>query len=128
MTLSGPRVLAQAAEAWLKADETANAQKAIDAAVAMVPDSGELQLTRAKVYAALEKWRDVIDAVNAAEKDGIVSAETYVLRGRAYYVYGDYETAAQEVVNRADPGADQHRGAAAARRPPANWNCDRRLL
>ncbi len=93
------RVLAQAAEAWLRADETSNAQRTITEALRLVPDSGELQLTAAKVLAALEQWQEVIKAVDAAEEAGIVSAGTFVLRGRGYYILGNYETAAQDVVN-----------------------------
>ena len=92
------RVLAQAAEAWLKADEISNAQRTITEALLLVPDSGELQLTAAKVFASREQWQEVIDAVDAAEEAGIVSAETFVLRGRGYYTMGSYETAAQDVV------------------------------
>ncbi len=93
------RVLAQAAEAWLKAEETSHAERTIQEALVLVPDAGELQLTAAKVYAALERWQNVINAVDAAEQAGIVSAETFVLRGRAYYSFGNYETAAQDVVS-----------------------------
>jgi len=93
------RVLAQAAEAWLKADETANALRTITEALLLVPDSGELQLTAAKVFATLEQWQKVITAVDAAEEAGIISAETFVHRGRAYYAFGNYETAAQDVVD-----------------------------
>lgn len=93
------RVLAQASEAWLKAGETSNAQSTITEALLLVPDSGELQLTAAKVLAALDQWQEVIKAVDAAEEAGIVSVDTFVLRGRGYYTVGNYETAAQDVVN-----------------------------
>lgn len=93
------RVLAQAAEAWLEAKENGYAEKALSKALELVPDSGELQLTAAKVYGAQERWQEVIDAVDAAEKAGFVSAATYVLRGKAYYAFADYETSAQDVVN-----------------------------
>ena len=80
------RVLAQAAEAWLKAGETAYAERAILEALSLVPDSGELQLTAAKgLWLRWSQWQKVIDAVDAAEEAGIVSADTFVLRGRAYY-------------------------------------------
>jgi tetratricopeptide (TPR) repeat protein len=93
------RILAQAAEAWLIAKENDYAEKALLRALELVPDSGELQLTAAKVYSAQERWQDVIDAVDAAETAGFVSAETYVLRGKAYYAFANYETAARDVVN-----------------------------
>ncbi len=93
------RILEQAAEAWLQAGALSYAEKSIAEAIALVPDSGELQLTAAQVYAARERWQEVIDAVTAAEDAGFVSAATYILRGRGYFSFGNYETAAQDVVN-----------------------------
>ncbi len=93
------RLIAQAAQAWLAASEPQQAEKAIDQALALVPDSAELYLTAAKVYAAQERWQDVITAVNTAEKGEFVSAETFVLRGRGRFVVGAYEAAANDVVN-----------------------------
>ncbi len=92
------RLLAQAASAWLDANDATRAQAALDQSLALVPDSGELYLTAAKVHAAHQRWQDVISAVNRAEEDGFVSAETYVLRGRGRFVTGAYETAANDVV------------------------------
>ncbi|WP_411817404.1 tetratricopeptide repeat protein [Hyphococcus sp. DH-69] len=92
------RVLDQAAQAWLLADQPKYAKEALDKAFALVPDSGELQLTAAKIYGAQEKWQDVIEAVKAAEDAEFVSAETFVLRGRARYIFGAYERAADDVV------------------------------
>lgn len=92
------RVLSQAAEAWLVAEEEDLAEKALDQAYELVPDSAELQLTAAKVYAAQERWQETINAVNTAEEGGFVSAETFVLRGRARHVLGAYESAADDVV------------------------------
>lgn len=99
------RLLDQAALAWLEAKDVVRAEAALKAALDLVPDSGELQLTRAKVSAAKENWNDVIDAVTLAEDTGFVSAETYVLQSRAYIAMGDYENAARGVVNalRLDP-------------------------
>ena len=92
------RLLAQAAEAWLIANERVYAEAAIEQAFDLVPDSGELQLTAAKVHAARERWQETIDAVSAAEDAGFVSAETFILRGRGRYVLGAYERAADDVV------------------------------
>lgn len=92
------RVYSQAAEAWLEAEEPAYAESALDRALGLVPDSAELYLTAAKVYAAQERWRDVVNAVNTAEEGGIVSAEAYVLRGRGRYILASYDTAAEDVV------------------------------
>lgn len=93
------RLLAQAAYSWLQAKELTYAEDAINRAFAMAPDSGELQLTAAQIYAAQEKWPQVVDAVTAAEDSGFASSAAYVLRGRAYLELGDYQTAAQDVVN-----------------------------
>ncbi|GJL91917.1 tetratricopeptide repeat protein [Hyphococcus sp.] len=92
------RLLSQAAQAWLAANETTQAEAALDQALALVPDSAELYLTAAKVYAAQERWQDVITAVNNAEEGGAVSAETFVLRGRGRFAVGAYESAANDVV------------------------------
>lgn len=92
------RLLAQAAEAWLAADEIALAETAVNDALQLVPDSGELQLTAALVHGAQERWTDTIEAVTKAEAAGFGSARTYVLRGRAYYAVGAYPEAANDVV------------------------------
>lgn len=92
------RLLSQAAEAWLEADEPDFAEAALEKGLALVPDSAELQLTAAKVYAAQERWQEVITAVSTAEDGAFVSAETYVLRGRGRLIVGDGERAAEDVV------------------------------
>lgn len=92
------RLLSQAAEAWLVAEQSDFALTALDQALALVPDSAELFLTAAKVYAAQERWQDVINAVNTAEEGGFISAETFVLRGRGRHQLGANERAAEDVV------------------------------
>jgi len=92
------RLLSQAAQAWLTAKEPQQAETALDQAIALVPDSPELYLTAAKVYAAQERWRDVVIAVDTAQEGGFVSAETFVLRGRGKFVTGAHEAAAEDVV------------------------------
>lgn len=93
------RLLSQATNAWLEANEPTLAEKALNKAFDLTPNAGELHLTAAHVYAALERWQLVINAVAAAETAGFVSAQTYVLRGRAYAAQGSYQTAADDVVN-----------------------------
>lgn len=93
------RILSQAADAWLEAQEPALAEEALNKAFALTPDAGELHLIAARVYGALERWQSVIKAVDAGEEAGFVSPRTYVLRGRAYAAFGDYQTAAEDVVN-----------------------------
>lgn len=92
------RLLSQAAEAWLEGEEPDRAEAALNQALELVPDSAELQLTAAKVYALQNRWQDVITAVSKAEDGAFVSAETYVLRGKARLIYGAYENAADDVV------------------------------
>jgi tetratricopeptide (TPR) repeat protein len=93
------RLLAQAAYTWLQAGEAEAAQRAINEAFLLVPDSGELHVTAAKIHAAQKEWHQVVSSVTTAEQAGFASAENYVLRGRAYAELGAYETAAQDVVN-----------------------------
>ncbi len=93
------RLLAEAAEAWLEAGKIGAAERAIAAAFDIVPDAGELHLTAAKVFAAGKRWQKASASVTAAEKAGFVSADAYVIRGRALAALGDYEAAAQDVVN-----------------------------
>ncbi|WP_375208197.1 tetratricopeptide repeat protein [Hyphococcus sp.] len=92
------RLLSQAAEAWLEGEEPDRAEDALNQALALVPDSAELQLTAAKVYAAQNRWQEVVTAVSTAEEGAFVSAETYVLRGKGRLIVGDYERAADDVV------------------------------
>lgn len=92
------RILSQAAVAYLEAQEVAEAARTLEAAFAMAPDDDELYLPAAKVYATEEKRQATIDAVTTAEKRGLVSAEGYVLRGRARYAVMQYREAADDVV------------------------------
>ena len=93
------RLLAQAAEAWLAAGQMEFAEKTIADALELAPEAHELYLTDAKVHASALRWQETITSVSAAEKAGFVSDDAYVLRGRGYFSLGDYETAAQDVVN-----------------------------
>ena len=97
-TLVRARILAQAARAWVEAEEPQSAQDAVRRAYALAPDSAELHLTAAKVYAANGKQQATIDAVDAAATEGFVSAEGYTLRGRARYELTQYRAAAEDVV------------------------------
>ena len=97
--LAQARLYAQAADAWLEADETAFAAAAMTKAFALAPDAAELHLVDARVKAANDEWHHVIAAVSAAEKAGVASASGYVLRGRARLETGDTEGAATDTVN-----------------------------
>lgn len=93
------RILSQAALAWIEAGHADLAADAIKQAFALAPDADELYLTAAKIHAAKDRQQATIDAVTKAEKAGFVSAEGYVLRGRAYYALAQYGEAAQDAVN-----------------------------
>ncbi len=92
------RLAAQAALAWLDADDPALAGEAMTKARAFSPDLAELEIVAAKVYAAETRWQAAADAVTAAEKAGLATAETYVIRGRAHRALGRNLDAAEDVV------------------------------
>ncbi len=93
------RLLSQAADAWLEAGQVEFADNAIKSAFELAPEAAELHLSAAKVHAAKEDWLQVIASAQSAAQGGFVSADTFVLSGRAYFALGDYESAAAEVVN-----------------------------
>jgi len=97
--LAQARLYAQAAGAWLEAEELAFAQAAIAEAFQLAPDNGELHLANAEIKAANGDWHHVIAAVSSAEKAGVGSANGFVLRGRARLETGDTEGAATDTVN-----------------------------
>lgn len=92
------RILSQAALAWVEAGDPEQAQSAIDKAFAFAPESGELHLAAAKVHAANDRLQATIDAVTSAEDAGYVSADGYVLRGRARHNLSQHREAADDVV------------------------------
>ena len=61
------RILAQAALAWLDADKSENASRALDGALQYAPELAELQIVAANVHAATQAWQAAADAVTAAE-------------------------------------------------------------
>jgi predicted Zn-dependent protease len=93
------RVLAEAALAWLEAGDAAEAEKAIMDAKARAPSLKELDFVLAKVFAAGNRWQAAADAVTAAEKNKVTSAEAYVIRARAYRALGRDPDAAEDVVS-----------------------------
>lgn len=92
------RIFSQAALAWVEASEPEQAETAIDKAFALAPQAGELYLAAATVYAASDRQQATIDAVTKAEEAGFVSADGYVLRGRARYALTQYREAAEDDV------------------------------
>lgn len=93
------RVLAQAALAFLEADAPDLADSAIKGAYALAPEGGEIHLLAAKVYVARGNNQAAIDAVTAAEKQGLASASGFVARSRAYLALQQPRAAADDVVN-----------------------------
>lgn len=93
------RLLSQAAQTWLKADDVPNAVRTIGDAFALVPDAGELYLAAAPIYVANESWSQVIAAIDKAKNAGFESSDGYVQRARANIAFGDFETAANDVVS-----------------------------
>lgn len=92
------RILSEAALAWIEAGLPDHAQAAVDKAFTYAPEAGELYLTEAKVDAAKNRQQATIDAVTKAEQHGVVSADGYVLRGRAYYALAEYHKSAEDAV------------------------------
>jgi predicted Zn-dependent protease len=97
--LTRARILGQAALAFLEAEAPEQAESAISAAYALAPEGGELHLIAAKVYVARGKNQAAVDAVNAAEKQGLASASGFVARARAYLALQQPRSAADDVVN-----------------------------
>lgn len=93
------RLLSQAAEAWLKADEPEFADTAIQAAFTLAPDAAELHSIAALVHAANQNWQKTIASASVAIQHNFESAGVFVARGRAYAALGDYQLAANDVVN-----------------------------
>jgi tetratricopeptide (TPR) repeat protein len=92
------RVLAEAALAWLEADDIPEAEQAIMEAKSRAPDLAELDFVAAKIYAEANRWQAAADAVSSAERRGATSPEAYVIRARAHRALGRIEDAANDVV------------------------------
>lgn len=92
------RLLAEAALAWLDANEPLQAEGAIEAAKHLEPTLPELDFVAAKAYAAGEKWQSAADAVTAAEKRGLKTPEAYLIRAKAMRALGRDLAAADDVV------------------------------
>lgn len=92
------RILSQAALAWIEAEHPQNAAKAIDRALELVPEGGELRLVEAQALVANQQHQAAIAAVDAAAADGYESAAGFVARARARIALADYRRAAEDVV------------------------------
>lgn len=98
-TTARARILAEAALAWIDADDVAQAEEAIGAAKARAPALAELDFVAAKIYAADNRWQAAADSVSAAEKKNVKAPEAYVIRARAYRALGRDADAADDVVS-----------------------------
>lgn len=96
--LTRARLLEQAAQAWLEGEEPRQALDAIQQAIKLAPNAGELSLTAGIIYAANEKWRKTIEAVTAAQEQGFTSTGGFVARARAYKALLKNRQAAEDVV------------------------------
>lgn len=92
------RLLAEAALAWLDAENPQQAEIAVGDAKKIAPLLPELDFVAAKVFADAEKWQSAADAVTAAEKAGVASPEAFVIRARAHRALGRDADAANDVV------------------------------
>ena len=92
------RYLEQATRAWLEAEELDHALDTIRQAQVLAPNSGELSLTAGLVFAERRRWQSTINAIDAAEREGFVTADGYVARGKANKALSKNVDAANDVV------------------------------
>ncbi len=92
-------VLAQAALAWLDANERDFADEAATRARALAPAPAALLMVAANVYGQPDRWQAASDAVPEAEEAGIATAEAYIIRARAERALGKNRVAAENVIS-----------------------------
>ncbi|MEL7490279.1 MAG: hypothetical protein AAGJ73_06135 [Pseudomonadota bacterium] len=99
------RYLEQAAIAWLEAGAAEYADEAINDAIQLAPNAGELSLTAGIVNAANQRWGQTISAIDAAAEQGFKSADGLVARAKAHKALLNNLKAAEDVVGalRIDP-------------------------
>jgi len=93
------RYFEQAAIAWLQAESPNHAADAMEQALNLAPNAGELSLTAGIINAANERWGATIKTITAAEDEGFVSADGFTVRGKAYKALSDNLKAAGDVVS-----------------------------
>ncbi|MEM6538454.1 MAG: hypothetical protein AAF668_12090 [Pseudomonadota bacterium] len=91
-------VLAEAALAWLDAEEPEFAVEAIETAIDTEPTRVDLQVVAAKAYASAERWQAASDAVDFVEAANVETAEIFLIRARAMRALGKNQEAAEDVV------------------------------
>lgn len=81
-------ILAQAGQAWFRADQITRARAAQTAAVALDSNNAEIRIDRAMARAAVGEYWGAVDDLNAAislnRKSGQENADAYALRASAY--------------------------------------------
>jgi len=91
------RIAAEAALAWLDAEDPAAAGRALETARSLAPDEPELLILEAFIHEASGKSSAAADAITRAEKAGVTTAEGYLVRARARRALGDIHAAAEDV-------------------------------
>lgn len=85
--------LAQAAQAWLLADEPGKAKTALDAALAYEPKNPDLLIDRAEALGFAKKYFDAIDDLNRALELAPKRVDALVYRATAYRELGSLDLA-----------------------------------
>jgi tetratricopeptide (TPR) repeat protein len=92
--------------AWLEADDIPKAVAALDAAVKLLPDDGDLRVDRAVALGGARRYWDAIDDLNAALADGVETSEVYLLRATAWREVGTTELAMEDIARAAKLAPD----------------------
>jgi tetratricopeptide (TPR) repeat protein len=95
------RVMAQAGNAWLLADDAARAESRLSAALALMPDAGadktDMYVDRARARAAVKNWGAALTDLNTAAVRAPERADILLLRGSAKRLLGDLDGAAADL-------------------------------
>ena len=81
-------IYAQAALAWLDAENPDLAVSAAESAVMINANAGDLHIISAKAYFAAGQLEKTVEAIERAETHGAVSAEGFLLSARAHKALG----------------------------------------
>lgn len=92
------RLKLQSAEAFMAAGRRGDAYAMLRDVYALVPDAPEVHMIAATIYATGEEWEGVVLSLNALERHTDLSADAYVLRGRANLQLGRMSGAALDTV------------------------------
>ncbi|MGV6801006.1 MAG: hypothetical protein ACWA5L_03705 [bacterium] len=95
--LIAAKLYTQAADAFLTAQLDKHALEMIDKAYELAPNSLELHIVAARVYAGTGRWGLAKRALTKAEAIAPLDSPSLVLRGRANQALTDYDAAAADV-------------------------------